>query len=71
MDDDDECGGHSGKQTGLSSSLTNTYVRATGKTHKYQRGIHIIVVFLHEFPIVFHGLLLVVFVESSAKLLLP
>jgi len=41
------------------------------ETHEYQRGVQIVVIFLHEFPVVLFSLLLVVFVEPDAKMLLP
>jgi len=39
-------------------------------TYKYQCGVQIVVVFLHELPAIFIGFLPVLFVEQSAEIFL-
>jgi len=51
VDLDDECGGDDGEQTGLYYESTRVTLSAR-KTHKYESGIQILVVFLDEFSVV-------------------
>ena len=44
-------------------------IRATGKTHEYERRVQILVVSFVEFLVVFLGHLVVIFVESRTDLL--
>jgi hypothetical protein len=69
VDLDDECGGDGGEQTSL-HQVQHGYTEASHETHEDQGGVQILVVLLHEFPIVLLGLLAVVFVESSPVVLL-
>ena len=69
LDLDDECRGHGREQTGLSLELACVR-RICLKTHKYQGGVQIFVMFLDEFLIVFVGLLAVVLVEFGSRILL-
>ena len=69
VDLDDECRGHGREQTSL--SFMSACIRCILlQTHEYQGRVQILIITLHEFFVVFFGLLAVVSVEFSPKILL-
>jgi hypothetical protein len=69
VDVNDKRGGHRREQTGLLPKLAPPHLSSDG-THEDQGGVQILVILLHESPIVLLGLLAVVFIESSPVILL-
>ena len=69
LDLDDECRGHGREQAGLSLGLAWVRRICLG-THEYEGGVQIFVVSLDEILVIFFGLLMVLFVEFSPRILL-
>lgn len=70
MDLDDEGRSNGGEQTSLRPKSTHVRLSDVYITYEYQRCVRILVMLLHEFSIVFLGLLAIMFIEPGTKILL-
>ena len=70
VDLDDEGRSDGREQTSLRHKSVLTCVWVMCKTYKYERHVKSLLVFLHEFPVIFICLLTIMFIEFGMKILL-